>query len=190
MVTGQSESSSNPSTSLPRASYRSYHLRDIHRDIKNWMCFVPYAPIPGDQRAEFFEKKITIPPYILPDGTSITLSEGLCSAPEKVYFLDKRYSDKPWTSLVAYNQSIFGLPGFSQPMALGHGPQGSAEANATLTAIVHACVSRADVDIRKDLLAGMVVVGGSSLIDGVSQRLTYELGEMLTSPHKVRNTYR
>ena len=55
----------------------------------------------------------------------------------------------------------------------------------SLQGLVHHCLSLCDTDVRRDLLGNIVIVGGGSLIDGVSNRLLYELNEILPSNMKV-----
>lgn len=47
-------------------SFREYHVQDIVRDVKQWMCFVPYNPIPTEVRHEYYTARVNIPPYELP----------------------------------------------------------------------------------------------------------------------------
>jgi actin-related protein len=60
----------------------------------------------------------------------------------------------------------------------------------TLQSLVHHCLTKCDNDVKKDLLANIVIVGGGSLIDGVSNRLTYELNELVPTNMKVIATYK
>lgn len=166
-----------------KSSYRNLHTRDIIRDVKQWMCFVPYAPLAEDTRNDFFTQKIAIPPYILPDGTSINMSDSLCSIPESVYFpntMMKRPLPQP----------VIGLPSFAQPLEVDFNSCFSKEStmetsNQSLATLVHACICRCDVDIRRDLLQNIMVVGGAALTDGIMQRLLYELGELFPGSVKV-----
>jgi len=75
----------------------------------------------------------------------------------------------------------------------------------SLSDLVYSAVLMCDVDVRKELLAnigithllfpsfvfkiGIVIVGGGSLIDGVAQRLTHELTELVPSTMKVSIVY-
>eukprot|EP01038_Epipyxis_sp_PR26KG_P007070 gene7070-9650_t len=52
--------------------------------------------------------------------------------------------------------------------------------------LVFASLSRCDIDVRKELVANIMLVGGGALIDGVAQRLTYELNEIIPSNYKVK----
>ena len=72
-----------------------------------------------------------------------------------------------------------GLPPHAQPTDV------DAE-TSSLPELMRASVLRADVDCRKDLLANTCLVGGGSLIDGVSPRLSYELGGLLPPHLKCR----
>jgi hypothetical protein len=69
----------------PLASFREIHVNDIVRDIKHWMCFVPYKPIETTELRNNFFENLTLPCYSLPDGTTVNHSESLCSAPETFF---------------------------------------------------------------------------------------------------------
>lgn len=65
------------------------HLQDVARDVKHWMCFIPYVPLAYNNRKEYFVQYQTIlpPPYELPDGTTKLLSnDTLCTLPESLLF--------------------------------------------------------------------------------------------------------
>lgn len=150
----------------PTISFREYHLRDTVRDLKQWMCFVPYVPIANEVRHEFFTNRISIPPFELPDGTMVTQSDSLCSIPEKLFISPSNTSGNSKSSkrTKVENTSID---------------------SDSLQDIVHSCISKCDVDIRRELLSNIVVVGGCSVVDGFVPRLNYELNELLSSSFKV-----
>jgi hypothetical protein len=55
----------------------------------------------------------------------------------------------------------------------------------TLSDLIYLVLSRVDVDARKDLLSNIVLCGGSSLVSGLSERLTKELSDIIPSHLKV-----
>lgn len=56
----------------------------------------------------------------------------------------------------------------------------------SLSDLVFLCVSQCDVDVRRELLGNIHIVGGGSRIDGIAQRLAYELTEIVPSHIKVK----
>ena len=56
---------------------------------------------------------------------------------------------------------------------------------ASLSDLVYTSIASTDVDARRELLSNIFIVGGGSLIEGVSQRLMYELNEVIPSYLKV-----
>jgi actin-related protein len=120
---------------------------------------------------------LTIPPYELPDGTIIRNSEALCTAAERLFVsvpeAQKRLripqSSSSSSSSISHVQNI--------PMDVD---------TDSLQDLVHASLSRCDVDARRDLLGNIVVVGGASLIDGIPNRLSHELTEILPANMKVK----
>ena len=57
--------------------------------------------------------------------------------------------------------------------------------NASLSDLIYTSIASTDVDARRELLSNIFIVGGGSLIEGVSQRLMYELNEVIPSYLKV-----
>ena len=71
-------------SSAVSAQLRNLHKLDLVRDIKRWMSFVPYMPVPAGSRDNFITNVIKLPAYELPDGTLIGHSDKMCTAAEKV----------------------------------------------------------------------------------------------------------
>jgi hypothetical protein len=61
--------------------------------------------------------------------------------------------------------------------------------NETLQGLIHSCISKCDVDVRRELLSNVVLVGGGSLIDGLSYRMQHELNEILPANMKVKKLF-
>lgn len=164
-----------------KASFRDYHINDIIKDIKQWMCFVPYSTILAEARLEYYTSRVTIPPYILPDGTHIKHSDSLCSIPEKLFTsgLTPTSSNQNKSAIISRKNQLATVgPPFQQFSNVNTEVE-------PLHELIYACVGKCDPDIRKDLLANIVVVGGCSCIDGIIQRLTTELNDVLPSSMKV-----
>jgi actin-related protein len=74
--------------------------------------------------------------------------------------------------------------GFSKPLHHRNADLSS----LSLHELLYAGLLRADVDARRDLLSNVILVGGGALIDGIGQRLTYEVSELFASNLKVTLT--
>jgi hypothetical protein len=59
----------------------------------------------------------------------------------------------------------------------------------SLTDLVYAAIAHADVDTRKELLGNIQIVGGGSLIQGLSHRLQSELNAAVPSHMKVLHPF-
>ena len=59
----------------------------------------------------------------------------------------------------------------------------------SLTDLVYAAIAHADVDTRKELLGNIQIVGGGSLIQGLSHRLQSELNATVPSHMKVIESF-
>lgn len=160
------------------------------------MSFVPYVPIQHDKRSDYFTQFIRFsPPYELPDGTLVHPCDELCTIPETVFF--------PYHPFLNINgdrnpelQALF--PGTTRKRARSYMVKSSSVSrdaissiafNAdkdSLTDLIYSSLLLSDVDVRKDLLANILLVGGGALIDGVAQRLTHELTDIVPSHIKVR----
>lgn len=176
----------------PSHSFREMHVNDIVRDIKQWMCFVPHNSFLGSEREAFCASRMhQLPVYELPDGTTVHAGDALCTAPERLFFpMSKVSVDDHSKSSGAAKQSITAesteIKSEAGKTSSSSTNQFSSAANdESLTALVYACVAQCDVDARKDLLSNILLVGGGSLVDGLAQRLAYELGEVVPSHLKV-----
>jgi actin-related protein len=204
------------------------HVKDMVRDIKHWMSFIPYKPVEEIYRVGFMAG-LTIPPYELPDGTKINNNEKICTAAERWFIpsapkgvisahmnsnsssnavtagssntssthssnINNNSSNSNSSSSNGSSSSSSSTNGNSNNSSnSGKGTPGfppsplEVDCNTeSLQGLVHHCLSLCDTDVRRDLLGNIVIVGGGSLIDGVSNRLLYELNEILPSNMKVR----
>lgn len=71
---------------------------------------------------------------------------------------------------------------FDVKMALSDAAHPAPSPAHALPALIQHALSQVDVDIRPHLLANIVVVGGSSLVYGVSERLKQELEALYPGP--------
>jgi actin-related protein len=157
-------------------TFREMHVKDVVRDVKKWMSFVPYKTVEETYRTSFMAG-LTIPPYELPDGTLVNNSEALCTVAEKLFAANPE-SSKRRKLMQSPPSQHHSAP---QSRALDVDPEAD-----SFQELVHSSVARCDVDARRDLLGNIIVVGGGSLVDGVPNRLQYELTEILPSNMKVK----
>ena len=157
-------------------SLREMHTMDLIRDIKKWMCFVPYQAVEPSERKNFITNVIQLPEYELPDGSPIGHFDELCTGPEK-WFIPK----EPGTGVKTVPRPVVGLPAHCQ--ASNVDVEGD-----SLQEIVRASILGCDVDCRKEVLNNIMLVGGGSLIDGVQQRLQSELKSVFPESVKVKVT--
>lgn len=70
-------------------SFRETHVMDMVRDLKHWMCFIPYVPLAFNTRKSYFSQygDMLPPNYELPDGTTVIPSnDSICAIPEQLLF--------------------------------------------------------------------------------------------------------
>ena len=80
-------------------SFVDMHAQDLFRDIKHWMCFVPYKPMVNDHAARAkIILDLGIPPYVLPDGTLLPHSDGLSTVPERLFVTSRKRNFRATTS--------------------------------------------------------------------------------------------
>ena len=109
------------------------------------------------------------PAYVLPDGTTVDLGtrigKDLCRLPE-LFFTEDVPMVEEETSLLEQHQTL---------------------SNAPVHKLVHASLTAVgDVDARKELVGNLVLTGSSSLFPHFEQRLSYELGGIVTGNYKSR----
>lgn len=156
---------------IPTQSYRNMAINDIIADLKQHMCFIPWKGINPDERADRMSK-LNLPPYELPDGNLIPYYDALSTVPERLYIQKSKKRPRPAPS----NDK----PSFLQDV--------DCSVDDSLSELVYAALLRSDIDTRRDLLSNIVLVGGSSNIDGISQRLTNDLNDLLPDKMKCKVT--
>ena len=156
-------------------SLRELHVRDVIRDLKKWMIFVPYQKIPDNLRENFINNVIKLPDYELPDGSTVTYFDELCTGPEKLFIPADGKAPKQ------VPRPVVGLPARAQPTEIDVNTD-------SLQEIVRASVLGCDVDCRKEIMSNVMLVGGGSLIDGMQQRLADELKTVFPDNVKVKTS--
>jgi hypothetical protein len=147
------------------------------------------------------------PPYELPDGTLVHSGESICTVPERVFFpfpgsqqassagsasassgSRKRTRDLLDATFPAgfFSSSSDAQSSTSYPSDSLMAKLGARADQESLADLVYACVAHADPDVRKELLGNIQLVGGGALIQGLSNRLTYELNSIVPTHMKVR----
>lgn len=147
-------------TGVTTDSFRLFKQLEIAGDMKEAVCRVMEVPLKEEENA-------TIPtaPYELPDGNTVEVGLERFKVPE-----------------LMFNPSLLSsIPGASEIAA----PEGGLKG---LTALVNDCISKCDVDLKKDFLQGILLTGGSSLFPGLKERLEREMVETCPSSAKVRLT--
>ena len=157
-------------------SLRELHIMDVIRDLKKWMCFVPYQPVEASERNNFITNVIRLPQYELPDGTLVGHYDELCTGPEKWFMPHDSV-----TGIKAAPRPMVGVPAHCQASNVD-------VEKDSLQEIVRASVLGCDIDCRKEILNNIMLVGGGSLIDGVQQRLQTELKTVFPESVKVKVT--
>jgi actin-related protein len=159
-------------------SFVQIHRNDVIRDVKHWMCFIPHSrnsdgtsvSTTGHTLGDIME---LIPPYELPDGTMVKADEDLCLGIEKQLFPHQLHTSQSKNTRVRRSR--------------GGDSSVCIEVNDEdpLHRLVMHSIDKCDVDVRKELLANIVLVGGGSLLDGLTQRLSNEIPKMVPSNVKV-----
>jgi actin-like protein 6A len=144
-------------------SYREYQVDAICQDVKHAICRVSDAPFDPEENAS-----IPTVTYELPDGQEIQVGADRFTVPETLF-----------------NPSL--LSGFGD-VGKGVRPLGGADSLQALPAVVADCISRSDIDVRRDLYGGVVLTGGTSLFASLRDRLEKELTESAPQMIKVRVT--
>ena len=125
-------------------SFRDMHVTDVVRDIKKWMCFVPKSSSFSSDVLEAMK----MPPYELPDGTMVSATMNICTAPAALFASGREKT----RTFATFNSN---LPAHCQVADI------DCELDS-LQDLIHVAIGKCDVDTRKDLLANIT---GSFLND-------------------------
>ncbi len=174
-------------------SFRELHVMDVVRDVKHWMFRMPSLSTPALCDGSKQLTGALPPPYELPDGTLVQASSALCALPEKVFFGDVNGDQwLPTTSAAAAAVAAkkrLGVASVDQAALANYlSSSGSASSVDTdsLTTLVYASVAHCDVDVRRELLSNVMLVGGGALMEGLALRLSQELAQVVPSHLKVK----
>jgi len=165
------------STSMNRA-FHNWAMRDLQYEFRTTCDQVTLASYRTDAYTTPFlyaENEMdesqtgSGPAYVLPDGTTVDLGtrigKDLCRLPE-LFFTEDVPMVEEETSLLEQHQTL---------------------SNAPVHKLVHASLTAVgDVDARKELVGNLVLTGSSSLFPHFEQRLSYELGGIVTGNYKSR----
>lgn len=156
---------------LKKQSFKDFHTYEVIRDVKQWMSII----LPSNSIDEAGSSRIQrISPYELPDGTIIYPTNELCSFPCATLFTSTK--DLSSTKRPQFcNQ----LPPFAQPYDINI-------EESSLQQLIYLSVASCDIDVRKDLLANVLLVGGGSLIEGLGNRLQDELSKVFPTSYKMK----
>lgn len=146
------------------STFQQYHMNEITKDLKKWFCCIPSQKILLNSTKIDVINSMNIPVYVLPDGTRICASEELCTIPELLF----TYSDTINNSTSSTSSNIIDI-----------------HPHMNLTNVVFECLAKCDVDIRKEVISNVLLVGGGALIDGIGLRLVEELSDIVPGSYKV-----
>ncbi len=153
-------------------SFRNYHVNRVVNDFKESVAQVLEVPW-DEQQAQFRSGRM----YEFPDGYNDAFGIERLKAPELLF------SPSLWNG-VSSAESLGAVLHPSSTPSSGDGATGSegaavaggGKASVGLADMVLSSINAVDVDSRPSLFGNIVLVGGSSLISGLTDRLSYELG--------------
>jgi actin-like protein 6A len=157
---------------LTHPSYETLRRLEIVADVKESCCVMPEMTL-----NEKLAAKMPKVPYELPDGTQVGVGIERYRVPELL--MDPSKFVPALEEAGQYGSSLLGAPTIE-------GPGQTAQSSMGLHNLVHASMVQCDVDIRKEMLQHILLVGGSSTYANLTQRLTLELTKMVPSSYKVR----
>ena len=202
----------SPLSSYTIHPYKIGHNSDLFahdtiRDIRKIMCFIPYKPISithNNSTIEFMDS-ILVNTYTLPDGTVVQPTYNLCAAPERALFplynISRKRTRQEIVLELSRNPYLTPEPVTHSTSTTTTTASSSSDLKSDLNSdvssgnvqplhhMILSSLSYIDVDARKSILNNVLLTGGGSLIDGLQQRLSYELTEILPPPFKVYIQY-
>jgi actin-related protein len=191
-------SASHPLLKNVKKSFLDLHYFDLVRDIKHWMAFIPHYRLAPEFRSDegMLQAGIYMPPfYELPDGKQVASSYRLSITPELLFFPEKGPQNlsypRPGSEGMSTTSSADSVLGKRARELIEIDRENSPSSagfsitEESLSDLVYLAISRVDVDARKDLLSNIVLTGGTSLLGGLTQRLTKELTDITPTHLKV-----
>ncbi len=179
-------------------SFVQFHSLNIVRDLKQWMSLIPSASEQPDAVRSVIS---IIPPYELPDRTVVNPSAEICLCAQKVFFESAPSQPVPESSAheeikTAEKSTRSSSGGRKSTKGSGIKPESVDRTQAhpppenwnslPIHEMIWKTILKCDVDIRRELLNNMILVGGGSLIDGMSPRLLEELSKVTPSSMKIK----
>lgn len=159
------------------SSFRSYHINRVVNDFKESVAQVLEVPW-DDQQAQFRSGRM----YEFPDGYNDAFGV------ERLRAAEVLFTPALWNGVSSSESFGAVLHASSQPSSEAGAVNGGSVSAAGATSVaggkaaigladmVLSSINAVDVDSRPSLYGNIVLVGGSSLIQGLSDRLSYELG--------------
>lgn len=144
-------------------SYRQYQVDAICQDVKHTICRVSDTPFDPEENSQ-----IPTVSYELPDGQEIQVGADRFTVPE-----------------VMFNPSLLSRFG---DVGKNVQPLGGAESLQSLPSVISDCISRCDIDLRRELYGGIVLTGGTALFSSLRDRIEKELAEGAPQMVKVKVT--
>lgn len=151
------------------ASFRAYQVNRVVNDFKESVAQVLETPW-DDQQAQFRSGRM----YEFPDGYNDAIGVERLKAPELLF------TPTLWSGV----SSAESFGPVLHPSSTPSDPSSESGATAVaggkssvgLSDMVLSSINAVDVDSRPQLYSNIVIVGGTSLIPGLADRLSYELG--------------
>ncbi|SNX86791.1 probable Actin-related protein 4 [Melanopsichium pennsylvanicum] len=163
---------------LASASFKQYHVNRVVNDFKESVAQVLETPW-DEQQAQFRSGRM----YEFPDGYNDAFGIERFKASEVLF------TPSLWNGISSLESFGAVLHSSSNPTSMASEATSNNDVSTTTTAMaaggkassgladmVLSSINSVDVDSRPSLFANIVLVGGSSLIPGLSDRLSYELG--------------
>lgn len=145
------------------ASYRRWCVEMIAGDMKDSICRVSDNAFDPEENAN-----IPTVVYELPDGQEIAVGTDRFAIPE-----------------VLFNPPLLGgYPAAAAQLKAGGGA--SLESLQGLHHLANECINKCDVDIRKDLYAGVILTGGTAGFATLRDRLEKEVADLAPQMAKVK----
>ncbi len=152
-------------SSTSTSSFHSFWRREVAADyLASCAVIRPYV-LPDIMGAVPSPDECT---YELPDGTAITVTEEMRLVAETIF------------------QEGSLAPTSSNENSKEEGQTPPTAADLSLDELCHSAIVSSDEDVRKELLSSILLCGGGSLIQGMPERLGWELSQHLPNALKIK----